>query len=473
MLVSFIIFLSCFAIIGLSSAKFASKNKEDYYLAGRSVSAWLAGLSAVATNNSGYMFIGVIGYTYYAGLSAIWLMIGWIAGDLIASFYIHKKVQQQAKKTGAVSVMSLVSLWQGENFQLLRRLLAWTALLLMTAYAAAQFIAGSKALHVLLDWPIWMGAILVAVMVAAYCFAGGIRASIWTDAAQSFVMVAAMSILLFAAVQHIGGFNQVIAELRQVDGFFDLTPDGLMFDNQLGVIAFAVGWMFAGFSVVGQPHIMVRFIALDSKQNMRTMRMWYYLWFSIFYAMATCVGLLSRILLDNQASFDAELALPMMALELLPGWLVGLILAGIFAATLSTADSLVLSSSAAFSQDCLAKPVTNTKVIKIITLSITLLTLLVAMFAKQSVFSLVVFAWATLGCALAPMLIGLILGWRISQLQALLVVIASVTTAMLWRQLDWHNQIYEGFAGILVGVAVFYLSALNSVKSSEVANESN
>jgi len=220
MLVSFIIFLSCFAIIGLSSAKFASKNKEDYYLAGRSVSAWLAGLSAVATNNSGYMFIGVIGYTYYAGLSAIWLMIGWIAGDLIASFYIHKKVQQQAKKTGAVSVMSLVSLWQGENFQLLRRLLAWTALLLMTAYAAAQFIAGSKALHVLLDWPIWMGAILVAVMVAAYCFAGGIRASIWTDAAQSFVMVAAMSILLFAAVQHIGGFNQVITELRQVDGFF-------------------------------------------------------------------------------------------------------------------------------------------------------------------------------------------------------------------------------------------------------------
>ncbi|EWH11224.1 transporter SSS family protein [Catenovulum agarivorans DS-2] len=467
MLVSFIVFLTCFALIGLSSAKFSSKSKDDYYLAGRGVSAWLTGLSAVATNNSGYMFIGVIGYTYYAGLSAIWLMVGWIAGDLIASFYIHQKVQQHAKATGAVSVMSLVSLWQGEHFQLLRRILSWTALILMTAYAAAQFIAGSKALHVLLDWPIWMGAILVAVMVAAYCFAGGIRASIWTDAAQSFVMVAAMSILLFVAVTHIGGISQVVDELQQVDGFFDLTPDGLIFDNQLGVVAFAIGWMFAGFSVVGQPHIMVRFIALDTKQNIRTMRMWYYLWFSVFYAMATCVGLLSRILLDNQATFDAELALPMMAVELLPGWLVGLILAGIFAATLSTADSLVLSCSAAFSQDCLNKPVTNTKVIKLITLSITLITLLVAMFAKQSVFTLVVFAWSALGCALAPMLIGLILGWRVNQMQALAVVFSSVAVALAWRQLDWHNQVYEGLAGILVGLAVFYFCKATGSQTKE------
>ncbi|MER2492385.1 sodium/proline symporter [Catenovulum sediminis] len=457
MLVSFIVFLSCFAIIGLSSAKFAQKNRDDYYLAGRNVSAWLTGLSAVATNNSGYMFIGVIGYTYYTGLAAMWLMVGWIIGDIIASFYVHQHVRSKAKERQAVSIMSLVSRWQGDNQKVLRQMLSWTALILMIAYAAAQFIAGSKALHVLLDWPLWMGAILVSVLVAAYCFAGGIRASIWTDAAQSFVMILAMSLLMFVAIDNIGGVAAVYDKLEQIPGYFDVAPDDLMIPGTAGIIAFAVGWVFAGFSVVGQPHIMVRFIALDGQQKMWVMRMWYYVWFSLFYLMATTVGLLSRILLDTGGSFDAELALPMMAVELLPDWLVGLILAGIFAATLSTADSLILSASAAVSQDCLPKAIDKTWLIKTITLLITVLTLVVALFAKQGVFELVVFAWSTLGCAIAPLLIGFIRGWQISQWRAIFVVVLGVGTALIWRALGWHAQIYEGLAGILLSLFAFYI----------------
>ncbi|WP_017444440.1 sodium/proline symporter [Gayadomonas joobiniege] len=462
MLLSFIGFLACFALVGLSSAMFAKKDRDDYYLAGRNVSAWLTGLSAVATNNSGYMFIGVIGYTYATGLAAAWLMVGWIIGDLVASIYIHPKVQQKARERDAVSIMSLVSRWQGDSQVLLRRSLSWIALVLMIAYAGAQFIAGSKALHVLLDWPIWMGAILVSVLVAAYCFAGGIRASIWTDAAQSFVMIIAMSIMLYTAVDNQGGLGQVYDKLTAIPGYVDWAPEGMLFPGAAGVLSFAIGWMFAGFSVVGQPHVMVRFIALKNDQKMWVMRSWYYIWFTVFYCMATGVGMLSRLMLEGGDSFDAELALPLMAVELLPDWLVGLVLAGVFAATLSTSDSLILSASAAVSQDCFKKPINKTAIIKVITLLVTLFTLLVAIFAKQSVFSLVVFAWATLGCAVAPLLIGYIRHWKISQGRAIFVVVISVASAIVWRQLGWHSYIYEGLSGILIGTLSFYLLRLPS-----------
>ncbi len=469
MLISFIIFMSCFALIGLSAAKFARKSKDDYYLAGRSVSAWLTGLSAVATNNSGYMFIGVIGYTYHSGFAAIWLMLGWIVGDIIASFYIHPHVQKQASKHNAVSVMSLVSLWQDKAHPVLRRLLAWSALILMMSYAAAQFLAGSKALHVLLDWPIWMGVVMVAVLVAAYCFSGGIRASIWTDAAQSFVMVGAMSILLFTAIQHQGGVNSVWQQLQAVPNFMNMQPEGLFLPGWSGVLAFTFGWLVAGFSVVGQPHVMVRFIALGGEQKMSTVRVWYYVWFTVFYLMATGVGMLSRLILDNTATFDAELALPLISVELLPDWLVGLILAGIFAATLSTADSLILSCSAAFTQDAFKEKILNTKLIKSATLVITLITLLIALYAKQSVFSLVVFSWSALGCAIAPLLIGFIRGWRISQTGAIFVVIISVGSSILWRYLGLHNDLYEGVVGILLGLICFAL--LNQFSKREQAQQ--
>jgi Na+/proline symporter len=94
MAVSFVLFLSLFLGIGLWSARRSRGTRSDYYVASRSVRPWLVGQSAVATNNSGYMFIGVMGYTYVTGLASIWLMVGWIVGDLIASLLVHRKLRE-------------------------------------------------------------------------------------------------------------------------------------------------------------------------------------------------------------------------------------------------------------------------------------------------------------------------------------------------------------------------------------------
>lgn len=458
MIITFVLFMFVFAAIGIASI-FSSKNtKQDYYLASKSVAPSLVGLSAVATNNSGFMFIGVIGYTYATGLASIWLMIGWIAGDYLSSTFIHSRLRAATQTTGEASFAGVLSRWNGGQGRALQSVIGGIALLFMLAYASAQLVAGGKALHVLLEWPSWSGAIMGAVLVMAYCFAGGIRASIWTDAAQSVVMIFAMGLLLVVATYSLGGVGAAITQMNDVPGFMDWFPKDMAVPGFIGGLLFAVGWGFAGLSVIGQPHIMVRFMTLSDGAKMNQARLWYYLWFTVFYSMATGVGMLSRIYLSDTGSFDAELALPTMALQILPPAVVGVILAGIFAATISTADSLILSCSSALTHDLLPHKIENTMVLKAGTASITLIALLWALLNEQSVFNLVIMAWSGLASAFAPLLIVLALGGKPGAKASILAIATGLLVAILWRYLGWHNTLYEGMPGILVGLMVLSTS---------------
>lgn len=454
---SFIVFLLAFTLVGLSTLFKSRGTRQDYYLASNSVSPVLAGLSAVATNNSGYMFIGVIGYTYTTGLASIWLMIGWIAGDFLASTFVHRRLRNATEKSAEVSYAGVLSNWYDGGQNSLQRLIGIISLIFLMAYASAQLVAGSKALHVLFGWPAWVSAVMGAVLVALYCLAGGIRASIWTDVAQSLVMIVAMAILLVIATSSLGGLDSAIAQMGSVEGFLDWFPKDLVLPGLAGGILFAISWAFAGLSVIGQPHIMVRFMALKNAHEMTRARLWYYLWFTAFYAMATGVGLLSRIYLADSGSFDAELALPTMALTLLSPVLVGLVLAGIFAATMSTADSLILSCSAAITHDILPHKIERPWLLKLTTILITGIALLLALSNNQSVFSMVIMAWSGLASAFAPLLIVLSLGGRPGEKLSIFAVITGLSVAIVWRYMGWHNAVYEGMAGILAGLAVLAL----------------
>lgn len=470
MIISFIIFLLLFVAVGLSSYFFSQKTKQDYYLASGKIRPSLVGLSAVATNNSGYMFIGLIGYVYAVGLQAIWLMLGWIAGDYIASTFVHKRLKAATVNSGEVSYAGVLSHWYGGQSRNnhLQRVIGILSLVFLLAYAAAQLVAGAKALQVLLDAPAWAGAVVGAVLVALYCVAGGIRASIWTDAAQSLVMVSAMAILLWVAVQGVGGYTSAVAQMGDIEGFLDWFPNELLLPGAAGAILFVLGWVFAGFSVIGQPHVMVRFMTLNNDagqgsgvSNMARARCWYYLWFILFWGLATGVGMLSRLYIADTGSFDSELALPTLAQQLLSPAFVGLILAGLFAATLSTADSLVLGCSAAISHDILPKKIENTAVLKVTTIAVTGLALLWALMNSASVLDLVILAWSGLGSAFGPLLLVLCLGARPSQITAITMVLSGLAVALLWRYIELHNVVYEGVPAMLLG---FVVCALGRVK---------
>lgn len=451
---SFVGFLLLFLGIGLSSFFQKKKTKQDYLLAGKNIKPWLVALSAVATNNSGYMFIGMIGFTYATGIASIWLMIGWIAGDFIASLFIHKQIRIQTEKNNALSFSELVSNWYGHNYVRLRFFISIIIVIFLGTYAAAQLSAGSKALHALFGWDYSVGAVVGAAMVLLYCYAGGIRASIWTDAAQSFVMLISMIILLYTSIDHTGGFHSFTSQLHQVsDTYMNIFPSNLLF----GVPLFILGWLFAGFAVIGQPHIMVRFMTMDDPENMKQVRGYYYIFYTFFFCLTILVGLCARLLLTDVSSFDAELALPTLAQNFLDPVLVGLILAGIFAASMSTADSLLLSCSAAITNDLsFGKPVSYLQT-KLATVFVTFVALIISLFGNDSVFDLVLIAWSALGSAFAPLLFLYVMKEKPNELQRFIIIVTGVGVMLIWRQLHLTDSIYEVGPGILSGILIFYL----------------
>lgn len=457
-IISFICFLLGFVAIGLLSVRYSQKTGADYLLANQDVKPWLVALSGAATNNSGYMFVGYIGFIYVAGLHGLWIMIGWIFGDYLASLFVHRRLRVATEETETHSFAGVLSKWNGTDFRKLRALGGLLTVAFLGTYAAAQLAAGSKALHVLFGWDYAAGAVIGAVIVLLYCFAGGIRASIWTDAAQSFVMIFSIALLCVVAVVSAGGFGNFVQDIESISpSYMDLFPSDLALGGFTGLALFVAGWTFAGVGVIGQPHIMVRFMAMREAADIGRVRLYYYGWNILFTIFCTVAGLSARLFLPDVEGFDVELALPTLAAHLLPEIFVGLILAGLFAATMSTADSQILSCTAAVSRDFGFKKLRHYWATKGATIFVTIMALIIALYGDDSVFSLVVLAWSILGAAFAPLLIVYAFGQKPSEILAIVMMFCGPIVVLVWRETGLTNYMAEFGPGILGGLIVFYV----------------
>ncbi|WP_413160711.1 sodium/proline symporter [Capilliphycus salinus ALCB114379] len=456
--IGFIFFLLLFAGVGIYSATQKQNNTGDYLLASRSVNPWLTGLSAFATAHSGGMFISTIGFTYQAGISAGWLLLGWFLGDYIAWFFIHKPLREVSEENNSETIGSFLNNNPRGN-QFIAVISAVITILFLGAYAAAQLIAGGKALHAVFGWNYSLGIIVGAVIVVLYCFSGGIRASIWTDAVQSVVMMFSMLMLLIVAVAACGGIGELWTKLEQIDPtLINPIPPNLEF----GFGLFLLSWLVAGFGVVGQPHIMVRAMALDSAKNMGLTRNIYAVLYLIFSAAAIGVALAARVLIpDLISNGDPELALPKMAIQLLPSIWVGVILAGLFSAVVSTADSQILSCSAALSQDIFPETAHSYKLAKLATLMVTVIVLTIALASDKNMFALGVFAWSALASGLGPLLVLRVWKRPVTPIVGVAMMIGGITVAALWNGvLGLSNSIYEVLPGMMAGFLIYGCSLL-------------
>lgn len=461
--VSFLCFLGLFIVVGVASAIRKKSTPEDYLLADRRVAPWLAALSAVATNNSGFMFIGQIAYSYRVGIESVWMMIGWIVGDFMAWQLVHPRVRRQSEDADAVTLPALMgSRRQGPTRRVVVVLAGLLTFVLLGVYSAAQLKAGSTALQTLFGWTPEAGAIIGAVIVVVYCFSGGIRASIWTDAAQSFVMIFAMATLLVAAVMQVGGPVALWSNLEGQDpALVEWIPRNLEF----GFTMYLLGMIFGGFGAIGQPHILVRFMAIRSTDDIDRARTVYFSWFIPFFIASIAVGLYARAYMPDLLSIPlteglsetqaTELAMPELARRLLPDVLVGLTLAGLFSATMSTADSQILVCSGSITQDLFPQWKSSYTASKIATLAVTSLALGIALFAGQGVFALVLIAWSALGAGLGPALVFRLFHLRPSSLTIACMMVAGVGTVIAWNLSGYDGDIFKMlpgmFASFLVG----------------------
>ena len=438
---------------------------DDYLVAGRGMHPALAALSAVSTWNSGYMFIGFIGFTYTMGYSIIWIGLGSMIGQIVAWVWLYKFIQQSAKERDVRSLSSLVSNVTGSPEA---KLAAILSILFLAVYAAAQLTSGGKALYVMLEWSQVIGILIGFVLVVAYCYAGGIRASIWTDAAQSSVMIIGSSLLCYVAMQEVGGISGLHGGLEsQNANLTSMVPADLNFGVSLWIFAFFLG----GLSVAGQPQVVTRVMTLATDQDRKTAMLWFFAWQTPFLLIMVIIGLASRVVF-TEADFDPELGLPMLAMETLGPFWVGLILASIFAATMSTADSQVLACTAAFTDDVMPQISQDHKKTKIVTLVIAAFATAISIFGLyvpggDSVFALVVLAVYGLGSIFVPILIIRWAGYEPDTNHTMAMMLAALFTVILWSVSGFGDDIFPSVPGM--GAAFITHFVMNQLRSSDIS----
>ncbi len=466
-ILSFIFFMTIFAGVGLASVRVKKDTTDDYLVAGRGMSPALAALSAVSTWNSGYMFIGFIGFTYTLGYPVAFLAFMSTLGQLVAWVWLYKFIQKEGKERGVRSLSSLVAEKAGAPEAKLAGVLS---VLFLSIYAAAQLTSGGKALFVMMGWPEVVGILLGFVLVVAYCYAGGIRASIWTDAAQSCVMIVGSTILCWISIQEVGGFSGLKEGLNQQDtALTNFLPPGLMFGLTFWIIAFFLG----GLSVAGQPQVVSRVMTLGDDKDRKEAMIWFFIWQTPFIILMLIIGLASRVLF-TESDFDAELGLPMMAMETMPAIGVGMILASIFAATMSTADSQVLACTAAITDDI--KPEWNqdhatTKKVTIAVAAFATLISIGGLYVPggDSVFQLVVFAVYGLGGVFVPLLIIRWAGYRPDTTHSISMMVAAFSGVFIWTVLgfDGADGVFPSVPGMGAAFATHFL--LNYFRTPKIA----
>jgi len=262
-----------------------------------------------------------------------------------------------------------------------------------------------------------------------------------------------MALLFLVCFLEIGGLNNFKIQVQNIsDSYMNLFPENLLFGSPL----FVLGWIFAGFAVISQPHIMVRFMTLDNPANISKVRGYYYSFYLLFFILTILVGICARLLIYDTNSFDAELALPILAQTYLNPVMVGLILAGIFAASMSTADSLLLSCSAAITNDLNFKKKPTYFQTKLVTAFVTIVALLISLFGNESVFDLVLISWSALGAAFGPLLVLYVIGEKPTEGQRFVVIFVGLVTMIVWRNMELTNSIYEVAPGMIAGFLIFY-----------------
>ncbi|MDP6869405.1 MAG: sodium/proline symporter [Candidatus Poseidoniaceae archaeon] len=453
-LFSFLLFMLIFAGVGLSSVMVKENNTDDYLVASRGIHPALAALSAVSTWNSGYMFIGFIGFMWLMGYSAIWIATVSTFGQLFAWIWIFKRIQSEGKERNVRSLSSLVAKIKGAPEA---KLAAFLSVVFLLIYAAAQLSSGGKALFAMLGWNESVGIIIGYILVILYCTAGGIRASIWTDAAQSCVMIVGSSILCYVAMSEVGWFSGLHETLKNTDpDLVSLTPKGLRLGLSMWIFSFFLG----GMAVAGQPQVVSRIMTLESDKDRKQACIWFFVWQTPFIILMVLIGLSSRAIFPVESGFDPELALPKLAMDILDPFWVGVILASIFAATMSTADSQVLACTAAITDDLFPSWAQDHKKAKLTTITMAMIATAISLFAyltnNNSVFSLVVLAVYGLGSMFVPLLILRFLGYQPTTAHSCIMMLAALVGVVGWRILGLNNDVFDTVPGMSAAIIAHF-----------------
>jgi sodium/proline symporter len=377
---------------------------EDFHLAGRRMGPVVAALSASASSSSAWTLLGMSGAAYAWGLQAAWLVPAVVSGFFINWVFIAPRLQPASHQDGSLTLVEfLANGMDGAWQRRLRSLGAIIILFCFTLYVASQFQAAGTAISTAL--PVGSGAAIVVggVIVIAYVFLGGFWAASVTDALQGLMMLVVALVLPTVALVAVGGPAGLWAGLRALED-----PSLLRLVDQPGLLmamVFVAGLFGIGLGYPGQPHVVNRFMALESVGQVRFARNVALGWAALIYIGMVILGWSGRVLLPELA--DGESVLLQLSVDLLPAVLGGIVTGGVLAAIMSTSDSQLLVAGSAVSHD-LRRGRISLDLDRLVIVVLGVAAVLLALWFPASIFDRVLFAWQVLGNAFGPLLIVLL-----------------------------------------------------------------
>jgi sodium/proline symporter len=458
---SFAIFIVVFLWIGALATKASSNTESDYLLGNRSFGKYFIGLSFGTTANGSWMMIGAVGMAYTMGISALLMVIATFLGELTFWTFFSKKVNQVSVAQNSQTVPEFLGapFKKAQAQRIITFIVALITIVFIGAILAGQFFAASKMLDVFFGLEPLIGVIIAAVVILMYCVTGGIRASIWTDVVQAFVVIFVAVGMLIAVVIAGGGVSEIISALNKIDPSLTNLTAGF---TPWFLIAFLIGFYFFGFGfAMSQPQLLVRLMAGRSPEEVKQARWIYFASaYSVWIAMVL-FGLICRVLIPDID--DPEQALPFYAMQNFHPVLVGIVLAGVFSLIASTVDSLLLVCSSALARDIsptLHRKMSNQYGVRYhqaMTLLVTILAVIAALSISGTVSSVLLFAVGAMTSSLGPAMLITLVKRRTHYIALSATMFAGMMTAIIWNVLGYSMIIFEVFPGFVVALLVHEL----------------
>ena len=497
MIFAILVYLGYMVYLGISMSK-KNKSADDMYLGGRKLGPYVTAMSAEASDMSSWLLMGLPGVALINGImapggfaEAVWTAIGLAAGTYINWLIVAKRIRIYSAKTNSTTIPSFLSDRFGDKAGFLTAVAAVVIIVFFIPYTASGFSAIGKLASSLFNVDYHATMIIGAIILVAYTVSGGFLAASVTDFIQSIVMTIALFVVVFYGIENAGGMSEIENNILAIPGvdslgqYFSLTgTDGSY--SFLPIVS-TLAW---GLGYFGMPHILLRFMAIEDEKKLKVSRRVASVWVTVSMAIAIFIGVLGYSFVINSGEifndgFDPERIVIYFAdaisrLDSFGAIIAGVIIAGILASIMSTADSQLLAASSSVSENLIKRFVWKDMgekmqmwLARITVTVIAIVAIVLAWNQESSVFRIVSFAWAGFGAAFGPIILFALFWKRTNKWGALAGVISGGATVFIWkylvRPIGGVLDIYELLpAFIISAIAIVVVSLLTTAPEKEI-----
>jgi len=471
----FIFYLLFLIVVGLMSIKY-NKSQEDYLLAGRRLGPWVTAFSERASGESAWLLLALPGAAISVGLGEVWTVVGITLGIIASWFLIAEKLRIETEKYSALTIPGYLHKKYNDNSNIIRLFSSVIIAFFFLFYVSAQFHASGKVINTLFGLSSINGIFIGAVVIIFYTIMGGFFAIAWTDLLQGILMIGTLVILPIVGIIELQNHERTIYEVLNQVG--ESNSSYTMGRSGLAAVSVVLGGLSWGLGYLGQPHLVIRYMAIKNPKDINKAKLIAILWALPGISGAFLIGLVALNYFgpDFFIINDVEQAMPLLATELLPPIFAGLLISGAVAAMMSTADSQLLVSTSAITEDFihqfLGLNLSDKTLLLINRITIIILGIIafcIAIFSEftgKNIFGVVSYAWSGLGSSFGPVLV-LSLWWTKTTRKGVIAgLLVGFFSTIIWANTDLRLIVSERLVSFVFAfIVVILVSSLDKEKS--------